>query len=111
MEEQEKTEKQELSILDQIDAVLRTCYDPEIPVNIVDLGLIYETKVDDDMNVYVKMTVTAPNCPAIEFLPNEVVQKIEHIDEVKSVHVEMTFEPPWDQTMMSDAARLELGFM
>ena len=92
-------------------ATLKKVFDPEIPVNIYELGLIYEVNVDIDNNVHVLMTLTAPNCPAAESLPAEVEQKISAIDGVKSCKVEITFEPTWDQEMMSEAAKLELGFL
>jgi FeS assembly SUF system protein len=95
---------------DAINAV-QTIFDPEIPVNIYELGLIYEINVDVENNVHVLMTLTAPNCPAAESLPAEVEEKIKSIAGVRSVNVEITFEPPWDQEMMSEAAKLELGFL
>jgi FeS assembly SUF system protein len=89
--------------------VLKSCYDPEIPVNIYDLGLIYEVKVDDGNDVFVKMTLTSPACPVAETLPPEVEQKIREIPDVNSAKVEITFDPPWDKDMMSEEAKLELG--
>ncbi len=100
-----------MEIKDESIQQLQTIFDPEIPVNIYELGLIYEVNVDIDNNVHVLMTLTAPNCPAAESLPKEVEEKIGAIDGVKSVKVEITFEPPWDQEMMSEAAKLELGFL
>ncbi len=97
----------EKKVLDALKAI----YDPEIPVNIFDLGLIYEVKVTEDAKVSVLMTLTAPNCPVAESLPVEVNEKIKAIDGVKEVDVEMTFEPPWDKDMMSEEAQLELGFL
>jgi FeS assembly SUF system protein len=91
--------------------VLKTVYDPEIPVNIHDLGLIYEVKIDDDLNVKVVMTLTAPNCPVADSMPNEVKQKVSNMEEVRSADVELTFDPPWSKDMMSDAAMLDLGFL
>jgi FeS assembly SUF system protein len=90
---------------------LKTVYDPEIPVNIYELGLIYEVSVDDQNNAYILMTLTSPNCPVAESLPGDVKEKVEAIDAIRSVKVELTFEPPWDQDMMSEAAMLELGFI
>ena len=91
---------------------LKTVFDPEIPVNIFELGLIYETQVYPPMNnVYIKMTVTAPNCPVADTLPLDVKKAVEEIEEVGEVTVEMTFEPPWDMSMMSDEAKLELGML
>ena len=89
--------------------VLRTIYDPEIPVNIYDLGLIYEINVDPESRVNVRMTLTAPGCPVAGSLPPEVERKIENIPEVKSAAVELVWEPTWTREMMSEVARLELG--
>lgn len=91
--------------------VLRTIFDPEIPVNIYDLGLIYEVKVDETDAVHVKMTLTAPACPVAGTLPGEVEAKIESIPEVRSATVELVWEPPWSKDMMSEGAMLDLGFM
>ena len=89
--------------------VLKTCFDPEIPVNIYDLGLIYEVKVNDGNDVFVKMTLTSPACPVAETLPPDVENKIRELPDVNSAKVEITFDPPWDKEMMSEEARLELG--
>ncbi len=91
--------------------MLKTVYDPEIPVDIYELGLIYEVNISDEAHVGIKMTLTSPACPVAESLPNEVEQKVSGVHGVKSAKVEITFEPPWDRTMMSEAAQLELGFM
>ena len=91
--------------------LLKTVFDPEIPVNIHDLGLIYEIKIDDDFNVKVIMTLTAPNCPVADSMPTEVRDKVATIEGVKSSDVELTFDPPWTKDMMSDAAMLDLGFL
>lgn len=91
--------------------VLKGIFDPEIPVNIFDLGLIYEVSVSEDCEVEVVMTLTAPNCPVAESMPNEVHEKVNAIEGVKNAHVEMTFEPPWDKDMMSEEAQLDLGFL
>ena len=88
---------------------LKTCYDPEIPVNIYDLGLIYEVRVDEGNDIYVKMTLTSPACPVAETLPPEVENRIKELPDVNSARVEITFDPPWDKDMMSEEARLELG--
>jgi FeS assembly SUF system protein len=93
----------------QIIEALRTCYDPEIPVNIYELGLIYETKVDSEGNAYVKMTLTSPNCPEAASLPPTVEQKVSAIPGITSAKVELTFDPPWGIEMMSEAARLQLN--
>jgi FeS assembly SUF system protein len=90
---------------------LRTIYDPEIPVNIYDLGLIYEVKVDETDAVYVKMTLTAPACPVAGSLPGEVEQKIEAIPEVRTANVELVWDPPWTKDRMSEGAMLDLGFL
>ncbi|MDQ3051450.1 MAG: SUF system Fe-S cluster assembly protein [Bacteroidota bacterium] len=89
--------------------VLKTCFDPEIPVNIYDLGLIYEVKVNEGNDVFVKMTLTSPACPVAETLPPDVENKIKELPDVNSAKVEITFDPPWDKEMMSEEARLELG--
>jgi FeS assembly SUF system protein len=94
-----------------IVAMLKTVYDPEIPVNIYDLGLVYKVDVDDDKNVRIDMTLTAPNCPAADFILEDVRMKVESISEVKSVEVNLVFEPEWDKDMMSEEAKLELGFL
>ncbi|MCB0760127.1 MAG: DUF59 domain-containing protein [Flavobacteriales bacterium] len=96
---------------DTIIEVIKTIYDPEIPVDIFELGLIYDVIIDDDMNVKVSMTLTSPSCPVAESLPVEVEEKVAGIKGVNSAKVEITFEPPWDKSMMSEEALLELGFM
>lgn len=93
-----------------IDA-LRSCFDPEIPVNIYDLGLVYEINVASSGEVTVRMTLTSPNCPVAESLPAEVDEKIKTLPGVKTARVEVVFDPPWDPSMMSEAARLELGML
>ncbi|MFM2136221.1 MAG: hypothetical protein RL021_1621 [Bacteroidota bacterium] len=95
---------------DRVIEVLKTCYDPEIPVDIYELGLIYEVRVDPGNDVYIKMTLTSPACPVAETLPPEVEQKVKNIPDVNNAKVELTFEPPWDKEMMSEEARMELGF-
>lgn len=91
--------------------MLKTVYDPEIPVNVYDLGLIYEVEVDDDKNVTITMTLTAPNCPAADFILEDVRYKVESIKEVNNVIVNLTFEPQWNKDMLSEEAKLELGFL
>jgi FeS assembly SUF system protein len=98
-------------IEEKILTVLKTVYDPEIPVNIYDLGLIYKIDVTDEGEVTLDMTLTAPNCPAADFIMEDVRQKIDAIEGVKSANVNLVFEPEWDKDMMSDEAKLELGFM
>jgi FeS assembly SUF system protein len=96
---------------DSIINVIKTIFDPEIPVNIYELGLIYDIRIDDDANVEVDMTLTSPNCPVAESLPQEVKSKIELIEGLKNVEVILLFDPPWDKDMMSEEAKFELGFM
>ena len=86
-------------------------YDPEIPVNIYELGLIYDVKVSENYDIKVLMTLTSPSCPVAESLPLEIKEKIEGIKEVNSAKIEITWDPPWDKTMMSEEAKLELGFL
>ncbi len=96
---------------EQITEQLKTIFDPEIPVNIYELGLIYEVKVEGEGEAHVTMTLTAPACPAAELLPEEVKQKASSVEGINSVTVELTFDPPWSQDMMSEEAKLELGFL
>ena len=100
-----------LTVEEKIVKMLRTVYDPEIPVNVYDLGLIYSIEVDDEKNVHIEMTLTAPNCPAADFIIEDVRMKVESIDDVKSVDIQLVFEPEWDKDMMSEEAKLELGFL
>ncbi len=100
-----------LELEEKIVSMLRTVFDPEIPVNIYDLGLIYKVDVDDEANVTIDMTLTAPNCPAVDFIVEDVQMKVESIEGVKSVKVNIVFDPPWDKDMMSEEAKLELGFL
>lgn len=108
-------EKKDHNTILQLEAdivkVLKTIYDPEIPVNIYDLGLIYEINVGDDEKVEIVMTLTAPNCPIADQILQEVKDRIEFLDEVKECIVNLVFDPPWDQTMMSEEALLELGML
>ncbi len=94
-----------------IIAVLKTCYDPEIPVDIWELGLIYELKVDDEGNTYIKMTLTSPHCPVAESLPSEVKHKVKNVKGVKDVYIDLVWEPPWSMDKMSEEAKFELGFL
>lgn len=96
---------------DQVEAVLRTVYDPEIPVNIYDLGLVYEIKIEDGNKVRVTMTLTAPACPVADSIVFEVQKKLEAIPGVEDAYVLLTFDPPWNREMMSEEAKLELGFL
>lgn len=90
---------------------LKTVYDPEIPVDIYELGLIYELRIEDEGNVYLKMTLTSPMCPVAESLPTEVRDKVRAVKGVRQVYVDLVWEPQWNQEMMSDEAKLVLGFM
>ena len=96
---------------DRIVQAIKTVFDPEIPVDVYELGLIYEVKIDNENNVHVDMTLTSPNCPEAETLPATVKERIEAIEEVTSCHIDIIFDPPWDKDMMSEEAKLELGFL
>jgi FeS assembly SUF system protein len=96
---------------EKIVRVLKTIFDPEIPVDIYELGLIYDVFVNEDYDVKILMTLTTPNCPVAETLPMEVEEKVKSLDEVKDAEVEITFDPPWTQDLMSDEAKLELGML
>jgi FeS assembly SUF system protein len=98
-------------LADKVIEVLKTIYDPEIPVDIWELGLIYEVNINLENEVLVKMTLTSPSCPVAETLPPETEQKIAEVEGVRKAKVEITFEPPWEKSMMSEVAQLELGFM
>ena len=98
-------------IEEKIVAMLKTVYDPEIPVNVYDLGLIYKIVVADDGSVNIDMTLTAPNCPAADFIMEDIRQKIESIEGVSAATINLVFEPEWDKDMMSEEAKLELGFL
>ena len=98
-----------MDLKEKIIKEIKKIYDPEIPVNIYELGLIYEVKVEKDNNVKVKMTLTTPNCPVAESLPKEVKDSIIQVKEVNDVDLELVWDPPWDKSMMSDAAKLELN--
>ncbi|MDO6429900.1 DUF59 domain-containing protein [Flavitalea sp. BT771] len=100
-----------ITLRDQIEGVLRTVYDPEIPVNIFDLGLVYEIKIGDRGEVKITMTLTAPACPAAGEIIHDVQQKVEGVEGVVDCHVQLTFDPPWTKDMMSEEAKLELGFL
>ena len=105
MTQQEKTQIEE-----RIVDVLKTVYDPEIPVNIFDLGMIYKIDVQEDYSVELDMTFTAPSCPAADFILEDVRTKVESVESVTGANVNLVFEPAWDQSMMSEEARVELGF-
>jgi len=106
------TTQDETKLLEEriIDAI-KTVFDPEIPVNIYELGLIYEVKVDEKFHAHVLMTLTSPSCPVAESMPLEVEDKVRGVSGIETGKVELTFDPPWDKDMMSEAALLELGFM
>ncbi len=105
----DKKEKAELN--DKIIRAIKTVYDPEIPVDVYELGLIYEIDIKDNKDVHVLMTLTSPSCPAAESIPSDVKNRIEMIKEINDVDVEITFEPPYTSDLMSEEAKLELGFM
>ena len=96
---------------EKIVEILHTIYDPEIPVDIYELGLVYDVFINENRDVRILMTLTSPNCPVAEGLPMEVQEKVKTIDEINEVEVELTFDPPWSQDMMSEEAKLELGFL
>jgi FeS assembly SUF system protein len=100
-----------LKIEEDIVRMLKTVYDPEIPINIYDLGLIYNVDVSDETDVVVTMTLTAPNCPAADFIVDDVRFKLESIQGIRNVVINLTFEPEWNKDMMSDEAKLDLGFL
>ena len=104
------TTEEKVKIEERIVDVLKTVYDPEIPVNVFDLGMIYKIDLKDDYTVDLDMTFTAPNCPAADFILEDVRSKIESVEGVKGSNVNLVFEPAWDQSMMSEEARVELGF-
>jgi FeS assembly SUF system protein len=101
----------DVSLRDRVLDAIRTVYDPEIPVDIYELGLIYEISVFPINNIFIKMTLTSPACPAAETIPSEVETKVKQLKDVNDVQVEVTFDPPYSPDMMSEAAKLELGFI
>ena len=100
-----------MELKDKVIAEIKKIYDPEIPVNIYELGLIYDIKINNENIVDIKMTLTTPNCPVAESLPKEVEEKVKSLDEVKDAEVEITFDPPWSQDLISEEAKLELGLL
>ncbi|MEE1233014.1 MAG: iron-sulfur cluster assembly protein [Phocaeicola sp.] len=100
-----------IAIEERIIDMLKTVYDPEIPVNVYDLGLIYKIDVQEDAEVVIDMTLTAPNCPAADFIMEDIRQKVESVEGVKGAQVNLVFEPEWDKDMMTEEAKLELGFL
>ncbi|MDN5212192.1 SUF system Fe-S cluster assembly protein [Fulvivirgaceae bacterium BMA12] len=106
-----KEEKEEISIKDKIVEAIKEVYDPEIPVDVYELGLIYEINVYPVNNVYILMTLTSPSCPSAEAIPAEVEMKVKEVEGINDVQIELTFDPPYSMDMMSEAAKLELGFL
>lgn len=104
------TQEEKTKIEERIVDVLKTVYDPEIPVNIYDLGLIYKVDLKEDGTLDIDMTFTAPSCPAADFILEDVRQKVESVEGVKSANVQLVFEPAWDQSMLTEEAKVELGF-
>lgn len=104
------TQEEKTIIEEKIVDVLKTVYDPEIPVNIYELGMIYKIDVKDDATVDIDMTFTAPSCPAADFILDDVRTKVESLDKVEGANINLVFEPAWDQSMMTEEARVELGF-
>ena len=98
-----------MELKDKVIAEIKKIYDPEIPVNIYELGLIYDVTIDEKKNVKIDMTLTTPNCPVAESLPNEVKNSVKEIKEVKDVDLKLVWEPPWDKSMMTESAKLELN--
>lgn len=105
------TPEEKLQLEEKAVAMLKTVFDPEIPVDIYSLGLVYNIEIDDDANLKIDMTLTAPNCPAADFIIDDARIKLESIEGIKSVDIRLVFEPVWDKDMMSDEAKLDLGFM
>ena len=105
------SEKKDSELKDKIVRAIKTVFDPEIPVDVYELGLIYDIQINSGNNVHILMTLTSPNCPAAETIPADVKNRVEMIKEINEVEVEITFDPPYSQELMSEEARLELGFM
>lgn len=103
--------EEKLTIEEKVVKMLKTVFDPEIPVDIYNLGLIYGIELDDDGNLRIEMTLTAPNCPAVDFIIDDARIKLESIDGIKSVDIRIVFEPEWTKDMMSEEAKLDLGFL
>ncbi len=108
---EEKKENTIEEVKEEVKKVLKTCYDPEIPVDVWELGLIYDIKVATNNDVMIVMTLTSPSCPVAGILPGEIEQKVKDHPMVNDCKVQLTFDPPWSQTMMSEVAKLELGFL
>lgn len=105
------TPEEKLQLEEKVVTMLKTVFDPEIPVDIYSLGLVYKIDIDDDANLKIDITLTAPNCPAADFIIDDARIKLESIEGLKSVDIRLVFEPVWDKDMMSDEAKLDLGFM
>lgn len=105
------TFQDDINLGENVVKTLKSIYDPEIPVDIYELGLVYDVMINEDHEVKILMTLTSPNCPVAETLPREVEEKVKSIDEVKSCEVEITFDPPWSKDLMSEEAKLELGML
>lgn len=105
------TEELRLQLTEKVVTMLKTVYDPEVPVDIYELGLIYGIDIDDDNNLKITMTLTAPACPAADFIVDDARMKLESIDGINSVDIQIVFEPEWHKDMMSEEAKLELGFL
>ena len=105
------TPEEKLQLEEKVVTMLKTVFDPEIPVDIYSLGLVYNIEIDDDANLKIDMTLTAPNCPAADFIIDDARIKLESIEGIKGVDIRLVFEPVWDKDMMSDEAKLDLGFM
>ena len=105
------SEKKDSELKDKIVRAIKTVFDPEIPVDVYELGLIYDIQINSGNNVHILMTLTSPNCPAAETIPADVKNRVEMINEINEVEVEITFDPPYSQELMSEEAKLELGFM
>lgn len=101
----------ELALKEKVVEAIKSVYDPEIPVDVFELGLIYEVKIFPVNNVYILMTLTSPSCPSAEQIPSEIEQRVREVEGVSDVSIELTFDPPYSQDMMSEVAKLELGFM
>jgi FeS assembly SUF system protein len=100
-----------LDLEEKIVRMLKTVYDPEIPVNVYDLGLVYRIEINEDLSVEIDMTMTAPNCPAADFIVEDVRQKVDSIEGIKQTDINLVFEPEWNKDMMSEEAKLDLGFI
>ena len=105
------SEKKDSELKDKIVRAIKTVFDPEIPVDVYELGLIYDIQINSGNNIHILMTLTSPNCPAAETIPADVKNRVKMIKEINEVEVEITFDPPYSQELMSEEAKLELGFM